>query len=106
MPWQRRLLERYGNDICLLDATHKTTRYALPLFFLAVKTNVDYQVVGSFVTQDESTESVKEALAVIREWNPNWNPTFFMTDFSVQEITAIEETFPGQFLFLLDIFSP
>ena len=42
--WQRRLLSKYGNDICLLDATYKTTRYALPLFFLAVKTNVDYQV--------------------------------------------------------------
>ena len=45
--WQRRLLSKYGNDICLLDATYKTTRYALPLFFLAVKTNVDYQVVAS-----------------------------------------------------------
>ena len=46
--WQRRLLSKYGNDICLLDATYKATRYALPLFFLAVKTNVDYQVVTSF----------------------------------------------------------
>ena len=48
--WQRRLLKRYGN-ICLLDATYKTTRYALPLFFLVVCTNGDYQVVGSFVVQ-------------------------------------------------------
>ena len=48
--WQRRLLKRYGN-ICLLDATYKTTRYALPLFFLVVRTNGDYQVVGSFVVQ-------------------------------------------------------
>ena len=29
--WQRRLLERYG-DVCLLDATYKTTKYALPVF--------------------------------------------------------------------------
>ena len=36
-------LERYGNKLCLPDATYKTTRYALPLFFVAVKTNVDYQ---------------------------------------------------------------
>ena len=48
--WQRRLLQRYGNDVCLLDATYKTTKYALPLFFVAVKTNVDYQIVASFVT--------------------------------------------------------
>jgi hypothetical protein len=26
--WQRRLLARYGNYICLLDATYRTTRYA------------------------------------------------------------------------------
>lgn len=30
--WQKRLLVRYGNDICLLDATHKTTRYSLLCF--------------------------------------------------------------------------
>ena len=42
--FQRRLLNRYGNAINLLDATYKTTKYAIPLFFLAVKTNVDYQV--------------------------------------------------------------
>ena len=53
--WQRRLLERYGNSICLLDATYRTTRYSLPLFFIAVKTNVDYQVVGSFIIQHETT---------------------------------------------------
>ena len=94
--WQRRLLSKYGNDICLLDATYKATRYALPLFFLAVKTNVDYQVVTSlFVLQDESTDSIKEALQVIKDWNPDWQPSFFMTDFCKEEIHAVEETFPG-----------
>ena len=57
--WQRRLLSN-GNDVCLLDAMYKTTRCALPLSFLAVKTNVDYQVVASFVLQDESTDSIKD----------------------------------------------
>jgi hypothetical protein len=37
-------MQKYGHTL-LLDATHKTTKYALPVFFLAVKTNVDYQVV-------------------------------------------------------------
>ena len=72
--WRRRLLSKYGNDICLLDATYKTTWYALPLFFLAVKTNVYYQVVASFVLQDESTDFIKEALQVIKDWNPDWQP--------------------------------
>lgn len=44
--WQRDLLLKYGGEICLLDATYKTTKYAVPLFFLCVKTNIGYAVVG------------------------------------------------------------
>ena len=95
--WQRRLLAKYGNDLCLLDATYKTTRFSVPLFFLVVKTNVDYQVVGSFVTQGESKDCVMEGLKVLSNWNPNWKPACFMTDFSEAEINAIEEIFPGNF---------
>ena len=46
MAWQKRLLLRYGKDICLLDATYKTSKYALPLFFVCVKTNVGYEVMA------------------------------------------------------------
>ena len=60
--WQRRLMLRYGNEITLLDATYKTTRYELPLFFLVVKTNVNYAVVGVFVIQNETTADIIEAL--------------------------------------------
>ena len=62
---QRRLLERYGNEISMLDATYKTTKYSLPLFFVVVKTNVDYQIVGSFVIQSETSDSIYEALSII-----------------------------------------
>ena len=31
--WMKRLLQRYGSEICLLNASHKTTREALPLLF-------------------------------------------------------------------------
>ena len=88
--FQRGLLKRYGNYACFLDATYKTTKYALPLFFLAVKTNVDYQIAGSFVIQDERKYSIKEALEIMQSWN-----SIFMTDFDEEEIHAIEETFPG-----------
>ena len=91
---QQQLLQRYGNDICLLDATYKTTRYSLPLFFLAVKTNVDYQIVGAFVTQNETTHSIKEALNIIKGWNATWMPGCFITDYCEQEIGTIEELFP------------
>ena len=51
----KRWLQRHDNEPFLLDATYKTTRYGLPLFFLPVKTNVEYQVVGAFVCEGEST---------------------------------------------------
>ena len=38
--WQRDLLVKFGNTITLIDATYKTTKYEIPLFFLSVKTNV------------------------------------------------------------------
>lgn len=41
---QRHLLEKYGNELFGLNATYKTSLYAVPLLFLVVQTNVDYQV--------------------------------------------------------------
>ena len=64
--WQKYLLQRYGNELILLHATHKTTRYSLPLFFLTVKTKVDYQIISTFVTENERTQSITEALAIIK----------------------------------------
>lgn len=93
---QRRLLTKYGNQMCLLDATYRTTKYDLPLYFLCVRTNVCYEVVGSFVIQHENMECVKEALMVFKEWNANmWEPSYFMVDFAEEEIQALEMVFPG-----------
>ena len=94
--WQKHLISRYGNEITLLDATYKTMRYELPLFFLVVKTNLNYIVVGSFIIQTETTASIEEALGIFRDWNISWKPQFFMTDFCHEEINAIENTFPGR----------
>ena len=94
---QRHLLARYGNKLCLLDATYKTTRYALSLFFVAVKTNVDYQPVAAFVTQDETSSSIREALEILKSWNPAWQPEIFFTDYCGQEIRAIEGIFPCEY---------
>ena len=65
------------------------------LFFLVVKTNVDYQVAATFVTESESTESTAEVLQVINQWNPTYKPRYFMRDYSKEEITALEDVFPG-----------
>ncbi|KAK3093881.1 hypothetical protein FSP39_021404, partial [Pinctada imbricata] len=109
--FQRHLLYRYGNSLCLLDATYRTTKYALPLFFLAVKTNVGFSVVGEFVVQHETRSSIIQGLETIRTWmnedpekpeNWEWNPKFFMTDFCEREIGAIEDVFAESFVFICD----
>ena len=60
--WQRELLTRYGNHISLIDATYRTMKYELPLFFVCVRTNVGYSVVAQFIVQSESAECIAEAL--------------------------------------------
>ena len=92
--WQRRLLNRYGNELCFLDATYKTTN-SLPLYFLEVKTNIEYKVVASFVTQSVTTDAIEEALSIIKKWNPDWALKHFMVDYAEEEISAVEDLFPG-----------
>ena len=70
--WQQNLLIKYGNTMTLIDATYKTTKYDLPLFFVTVRTNVGYKVV---IVQSETTEQVLEALNFLKTWTPQWNPS-------------------------------
>ena len=93
--WQKRLLQKYGNELSFIDATYKTTCYALPLFFVCVRTNVGYCVVASFVVQSEDSKSLIEALNILKEWNPAWQPKAFMADGSEVEHIAIQSVFPG-----------
>ena len=94
--WQKRIFALYGNELVLLDATYRTTRYALPLFFSVVKTNINYQVVAVFITENESEDSIKEALTVIKSWNQDVSPKYGMTDYCVEGINAMEDVFPGK----------
>ena len=50
---QRHLLSRYDNELVFLDATYRKTWYVLPLFFFIVKTNIDYQIAATLVTENE-----------------------------------------------------
>lgn len=76
----------------------------MPLFFLAVKTNVGFSVVAEFVVQNETKDLIVQGLQTIKNWMDKapdkpegweWKPKFFMTDFCEREIVAIEETFSG-----------
>jgi hypothetical protein len=40
--------------------------------------------------QTEEKESIREALAILKSWNPAWSPNYFMIDYSTAEIGAIE----------------
>ena len=93
--WQKKMLHRYGQDTVFLDATYRTTKYALPLFFLCVHTNHGYMVVGTFIMEREDSSSLAEALEKFKEMNPGWNPNNFMIDSSEVEENAIHEVFPG-----------
>ena len=53
----REMFIRYGNELVLLDATYKPTKYTLPPFFLVVKTNVNFQVCAVIVLQEASSDS-------------------------------------------------
>ena len=93
--WQKRLLSRYSNELVLQDVTYRTTRYGLPLFFFFVKTNIDYQIAATFVTENEKEESIVEALEFIKSWNPELNPRCGMTDYCIEEISAMVKVFLG-----------
>ena len=56
----KRLHRRYGGNLVWLDATYKTCKYSLLLFFLDIQTNVNYQVAAVFVTQEETFEMLSQ----------------------------------------------
>ena len=89
------MLELYGRDMCLLDATYNTTWYGMPLYFLCVSSNVGYINVATMLLADDTTEAIADALRVVSSWNPQWKPNFVMSDFSQAQISATESVFPG-----------
>lgn len=96
------MLVKYGNTMTLIDATYKTTLYDVPLFFVTVRTNVGYTVAAEFIVQSETSEDIEEALGILKEWNPEWKPSFFMCDYSEAEIGALESAFPTSTVYICD----
>ena len=50
-----------------MDATYKTTRYAIPLYFVCVHTKVGYKVVAEFICQSEDLFDVHIFCSIIGE---------------------------------------
>ena len=92
-------MSRYGQLVCVIDATYNTNMYGLPLFMVCCPTNCGYFVVGSFLTTEETADAIAEGIKKLAEWNTNWRPAFFVSDFCEAQINAIETVFPGTVLF-------
>ena len=85
-----------------MDATYKTCKLSLPLFFLVVRTNVGYTVVAEFIVQHEDAESIAEALGLLRaQWDANQIQIGnFMIDCQQSEENAIRGMFPDSVVYL------
>ena len=57
--------------------------------------NVGYSVVAEFIVQSEFADNIEEALQKLKSWNPDWNPRFFMSDYSEAELAAVQAVFPS-----------
>ena len=99
-PWQRRMLTRYGNAVCLVDATYHTTCHGLPLLVFCVPSYVGFFNVAFCILPRENQSCIKDAVATISTWNPDWYPRYIMSDFSTAQIAAFEDVFPSNHLVL------
>lgn len=100
----KRLYRRYGDLLVVLDPVYRAGRYPLPVFFLFVRTNANYQVAAVLVVQQETQQSLVNALQVVRRWNPDVNPRYALVDFSDEPVAALVETFPGRSVHIVKTF--
>ena len=98
----KNMYKRYENQMILLDATYKTTKYALPLFFVVIQTNVNFQVCCVIGLQEESNEMITKALKIFKEWNPMVSPKYAFVNFDEREIISLEIVFERVNVFLCD----
>lgn len=96
--FMRNMLKKYGGSLVCLDATHKTSDYAPPLFLLVVKTPSG----GVFIVQFETAHCIAEALDIFKQWCDNWSPQYWMVDYSKAETSAIEQVSPESQISICD----
>lgn len=65
---------KYAGNTLGLDATYKVSDYTLPLFFLIVKSPVQYVIVGMFIVQFETSKSISEAQQIVQGMVPQCLP--------------------------------
>ena len=58
--------------------------------------------MAEFIVYHETTEAIKEALDMVKSWNPGWEPPYGMTDYDDAEISALEAAFPGIHIYICE----
>ena len=64
--------------------------------------NTGYCVVAEFIVQSEPGDCIKEALQILKTWNPNWHPTFFHDQLFWGRNWSFEGIFPGTTVYFCD----
>jgi len=94
-PKQLEKLQRYG-WLTLMDSTHKTNKYNWRLFTLYIRDGYGcWNVGGHFFVSNEDSDTVAEALRIMRRFCSSWKPRYFLLDQSSVEARSIMATFPG-----------
>ena len=60
------------------------------------------QWLYEFIIERENASSIPEALKIIAQWNRDWNPPYFMVDYSEAELNGIMAVFPNCKIYLCE----
>ncbi|RHZ80577.1 hypothetical protein Glove_134g166 [Diversispora epigaea] len=94
-PNQLEKLRHFG-WLTLIDSTHKTNKYDWRLFTLYIRDNHGCWDVGAhFFVSKEDSDTVAEALKIIRRFVCSWKPRYFLSDQSNVEANGIAIAFSG-----------
>ena len=97
----QQMFQRRDNQLIILDRAYKTTKHALPLFFLVVKANVNFQVSIVIVLQEESVNMITRALSIVKAWNLRSHQGTYLL-LLMKEISSLEIVFPNIQVYLCD----
>ena len=64
-------------------------------FHLSRLEYIDYQTVAVSVTQNETEDSIREALSITKSWKKDISSIYGMTDYCTKEFKAMENIFEG-----------
>lgn len=93
--FMQQLLMQYGNHVTCLNATNRTTDYSLPLFFLVVKTTINYTTAGVFVWCSLKRQHALARLCLFSRIGVKTTPhNTGWSDCCQAEISAIQDIFP------------